>query len=218
MKIAAISDTHGDHSELEIPEADVLVVAGDITDNGSHREVKEFDKWLESLEYDRILFTPGNHDTCFINSGPEPASLLKNATYLLDESIEIKSKKFYFTPWVPELPSVLSVIQSSELNKPREALKEKFSQIPDDTDLLVTHAPPRGVRDRTFLLHPRIPFVRAGSRALRIKVEEVNPEVHIFGHIHKAHGRQRIDETLFVNASIHRYYQEAVNQPQLIDI
>jgi predicted phosphodiesterase len=35
MKICAISDTHNQHSELKIPECDILIHAGDFTNNGT---------------------------------------------------------------------------------------------------------------------------------------------------------------------------------------
>lgn len=39
MQILAISDTHGKHRELKIPDADILIYAGDITRGGKKEQV-----------------------------------------------------------------------------------------------------------------------------------------------------------------------------------
>lgn len=50
--------------------------------------------------------------------------------------------------------------------------------IPDKIDVLVTHGPPFGILDKT------INKVNAGCKGLLKFVEKINPQVHIFGHIH----------------------------------
>ena len=43
MKLIHISDTHGKHSLLkDLPKADVIVHTGDITEDGTEEEVKDF--------------------------------------------------------------------------------------------------------------------------------------------------------------------------------
>jgi 3',5'-cyclic AMP phosphodiesterase CpdA len=47
MRIVAISDTHGSHRSLQIPDGDVLVHAGDCTRYGRLREIEDLrKKWL----------------------------------------------------------------------------------------------------------------------------------------------------------------------------
>jgi hypothetical protein len=59
------------------------------------------------------------------------------------------------------------------------------SEIPNDTDILLTHGPPSSIldlvnRDRT----------RVGCRVLMQRVSEIQPALHVFGHIHEAHGAE----------------------------
>ena len=65
MKILHISDTHGKHHQLrDLPEADVVVHTGDITEDGTEEEVKDFIEWFCSLPYKHKIFIAGNHDDC----------------------------------------------------------------------------------------------------------------------------------------------------------
>ncbi|MGC9210262.1 MAG: metallophosphoesterase family protein [Acidilobus sp.] len=60
-------------------------------------------------------------------------------------------------------------------------------------DVLVTHHPPHGVLDRTYL------GVRIGLRDLRDFVAAVRPRLHLFGHVHESPGHQVFGSTLAVN-------------------
>ena len=62
MKIVFISDTHGLHNELELPEGDMIIHGGDITDHGTKEEVIDFLNWFKHLDYSTKIFIGGNHD------------------------------------------------------------------------------------------------------------------------------------------------------------
>ncbi len=72
MRLLHVSDIHfGAHDEgalaavarfISENKPDALVVAGDITQNGSRREFRQAEAWLESLGVP-CLVAPGNHDT-----------------------------------------------------------------------------------------------------------------------------------------------------------
>jgi len=49
MKIICVSDTHGYHEDLDIPDGDVLIFAGDYTSVNSYREIILFAYWLDNL-------------------------------------------------------------------------------------------------------------------------------------------------------------------------
>jgi Icc-related predicted phosphoesterase len=74
--------------------------------------------------------------------------------------------------------------------------RDKFvwSNLPDGIDLLVTHSPPYGILDKTK-------DKSVGSPALRTRVEQIRPRLHIFGHIHESHGRVMIGPTTFINVA-----------------
>ena len=52
MKILHLSDTHGLHHRLDdMPEADVIVHSGDISNSGTEEEVLDFLNWFIALPY-----------------------------------------------------------------------------------------------------------------------------------------------------------------------
>ncbi|MDI6771609.1 MAG: metallophosphoesterase family protein [bacterium] len=63
-------------------------------------------------------------------------------------------------------------------------------------DVLVTHEPPLGTLDLTFLR------TRAGSRKVLERLMRYRPRVLVCGHIHEAPGIARLEETLVVNCSM----------------
>ncbi|XP_010788446.1 metallophosphoesterase domain-containing protein 1-like [Notothenia coriiceps] len=67
-------------------------------------------------------------------------------------------------------------------NLPRgQALLDKWNQIPDNTDILVTHCPPLGFLDWV----PK-KMQRVGCMELLNTVQRrVQPKFHVFGHIHE---------------------------------
>ena len=75
IRIVLISDTHNRHRTMQMPEGDILIHAGDFTNNGKEKEIKEFDTWLASLDYQHKILVPGNHDT-----GTEEKALLRDAS------------------------------------------------------------------------------------------------------------------------------------------
>ncbi|GAB4459697.1 MAG: metallophosphoesterase [Anaerolineales bacterium] len=189
MKIIAFSDTHGRRPWFKIPAGDVLVFAGDMTLHGRLDEVVKFNEFLGSLPHTHKLVIAGNHDTCFVTHLDESRARLSNATYLQDESVTIEGVKFYGTPWQP-------VFRNMAFNLPQEALRLKWECIPADTDVLITHTPPYGYNDRTFF------GSRVGCRDLLEAVERLQPALHIFGHIHEAHGQSTSGQTVFANVSV----------------
>ena len=72
-----------------------------------------------------------------------------------------------------------------------------YAQIPDDTDVLITHGPPFGILDQAPGSDDH-----QGCRALFDRVRQLKPKLHVFGHIHGAHGTFRTEDTLFVNAAL----------------
>ena len=190
MLFVAISDTHGYHDRLEVPDGDVLIHGGDLTKHGRLEDVEAFDRWLAGLPHRHKIVIAGNHDFCFQHRPREARALLRHAIYLEDRAVEVEGVKFYGSPWQPEF-------FDWAFNLPRgPALAAVWAKIPDDTQVLITHGPPLGIGDLTH----RGPHV--GCEDLLRRVRQVRPRLHVFGHIHEAAGRYDVDGTTFVNASI----------------
>lgn len=207
MRIVFISDTHGLHARVAIPEGDVLVHAGDLTGHGTVDEIRALDGFLAGLPHRHKIIIAGNHDWAFEREPDEARRAVRHAIYLQDEAVEIDGLRFYGSPWQPWF-------LDWAFNLPRgEALREVWSRIPDDTDVLVTHGPPLQILDRCY------DGRHVGCEALREAVlERVRPRVHVFGHIHEAWGRFDSTHTTFINASICTLDYQPIQQPFVLEL
>jgi 3',5'-cyclic AMP phosphodiesterase CpdA len=189
MRIVCVSDTHFVPKDLVTPDGDVLVHAGDLTYNGSTRQIRKVGEWLASLPHKHKVVIAGNHDFGFQQRYAEAREALGDVTYLQDSSCEIDSAKFWGSPW--SLRFFDWAFQLDSFNA-----EAHWAKIPEGTDVLVTHGPPLRILDRT----PRGDYV--GDQDLLNRVRAVRPRVHVFGHIHDAHGTVEDDGITFVNAAI----------------
>lgn len=173
MRIVCISDTHG--WRVEVPNGDVLIHCGDYTHRNSLKELPKFVEWMNSLPHKHKIFIPGNHDKCFEESYKKAMEVVgKSFTVLIDQEIEIEGVKFYGTPYQP-------IFFNWAFNIYKEKRRKKFSKIPKDTDVLITHTPPLGILDK-------VARGNVGCEVLKHCVEKVQPKYHIFGHIHESYG------------------------------
>jgi Icc-related predicted phosphoesterase len=78
-----------------------------------------------------------------------------------------------------------------------EDRRRLYAEIPEDTDVMISHGPPYGILDSS----PNS-GLHSGCRELFDAVMPVRPRLHVFGHVHGAYGIFRIDHTTFVNAPL----------------
>ena len=64
-RIVCISDTHSMHKNVKVPDGDILLCAGDITNRGEIQSVASFNEWLRTLPHRHKITIAGNHDFCF---------------------------------------------------------------------------------------------------------------------------------------------------------
>lgn len=207
--IVSISDTHGQHQGLEVPDGDILIHAGDFSSEGDLRNVDPFNKWLGSFPHEHKIFVPGNHDFCFEAKHNQEKAIerLTAADVLIDEALTVEGLKIWGSPWQPEF-------FDWAFNLPRgEALREKWEKIPDDVDVLVTHGPPYGMGD--FVPQSDL---RVGCQELLDAVRRVDPIVHIYGHIHEGYGTYNRNDTKFINASICDGGYQPSNEPIVSEV
>lgn len=187
MKIAVISDLHGDYPDID--PCDILIVCGDLTGRDHINEYHDFEDWLQAQCAEYKLFIGGNHD----NQLQARTVQIRGAINLIDQSITIKGYKFYGFPWTPRFayqnPRCTAFCPIS-----RDHMAEKCNAIPGDVDILVSHGPPMGILDKCS--HGRV-----GSEELLRKVKEISPKYHVFGHIHEARGAKRVFNTEFINCA-----------------
>lgn len=189
MRIVCLSDTHGLHSQVEVPAGDLLLHGGDLTRRGGLEELAEAADWLRSLPHPDKVLIGGNHDFCLEQQPEKARQLLHGLHYLEDEFCHCQGLKIYGSPWQPWFHDWAFNLRRGE------QLRKVWAKIPSDADIVVTHGPPQGILDRCF------DGRQVGCQDLRERLEAVRPRLHVFGHIHEAYGQQEVGNTLYVNAS-----------------
>ncbi len=179
-RILHISDTHGLHRRMtNLPEADVIVVSGDVTMAGTPDEAMDFCTWLQALPFRHKIYIAGNHEACFRGLVSESDG---NCHYLSNSGVVLEGVKFY------GVPMFMDDAMSGRLER-------SYEQIPVDTDVLITHQPPFGILDedggRCY-----------GDKTLRARLATVNPTLHLFGHIHNACGIGHFGSTICSNGAV----------------
>jgi Icc-related predicted phosphoesterase len=166
-----------------------LIHAGDFTMfSHSLRAIADFNEWLGELPHFRKLVVPGNHEY-FLEGDLSKRSMLSNATVLINEGTEIEGLRVWGSPVTPLYGGAFGMSSATDR-------KRLYSQIPKDTDVLITHGPPYGIdSDPDSAMH-------AGCRELFDAVMRVRPRLHVFGHVHAAYGIFETDQTTFVNAAL----------------
>lgn len=209
MRLICISDTHGMHRQLTVPDGDILIHAGDCLGMGTLAELEDLDNWLSEQPHRHKILIAGNHDWCLQDDSAAAEALIKNAIYLRDSGVEIEGLKFWGSPWTPEFFDWAFNLSRGPV------IAERWQQIPADTDVLITHSPPAGILDQV----PTALRARSvGCEALTRELERLSLKIHLFGHIHESHGQQRMDDCLFVNASTYNGSLKPLNPAVVVDL
>lgn len=216
MIITLISDTHTKHNEItkDLPGGDLIIHAGDISSMGYLHEIKNFCKWFEMLPYDHCVFIAGNHDFGFQDSVEDCKKILEEYSgidylqddlYLLGKENDFYSNKIkiYGSPWQPEFCNWA-------FNLPRngEQLYQRWNNISEDTDILITHGPAIGHLDQVFGRTDHL-----GCQLLANRIEELRTKIHICGHIHSGYGYKFYEGTHYFNASVLNEQYKYTNKP-----
>ncbi|KAK2780628.1 hypothetical protein FQN53_001103 [Emmonsiellopsis sp. PD_33] len=208
-RIVCVSDTHGYGTQdgaFKLPKGDVLIHAGDLSNQGSSSELRKAVEWIENADFEAKIVIAGNHDITldsdfyhknwesFHNQAQESTDECKNLfsnsssiTYLNHESATIRLSN-------PEGPRTVFKIFGSPyspycgkwafLYSPEEA-PAFWSQIPADTDIVLTHTPPHSHRDKNE--HGNL-----GCEYLRQALWRIRPRLAVCGHVHDGRGYDRV--------------------------
>lgn len=167
-----------------LPHAQKIVIAGnhDITLQPDYYKVNGVNfhgKFFRQEGFDPIQYAQQCRDVV-CPSSPAYTYLQDSSTTIVPpagSAVPSPGIEVYGAPWQPEFYNWAFNLY------PGTELKEKWDLIPDSTDVLITHGPPRMILDRvddgTF----------TGCAQLRDAiVDRVKPRLHIFGHIHEGYG------------------------------
>lgn len=217
LKITFISDTHSQHEKLTelLPGGHILCFTGDCCEDGYQREAHNFMKWFGNIKsYDYKVMIAGNHDCVFewqpklIQEMLQDTDMYGDLIYLQDEAVELFGIKIYGSPWQP-------AYRDWSFNLPRDGvdIEHKWSQIPDDTDILLTHGPPYKLLDYYYREH-----LHVGCKKLQDRVLNLNPLIHAFGHVHGSYGVKYFNKTTFINSAFLDEKYDPTNKPITLDL
>ncbi|KAF4592460.1 metallophosphoesterase domain-containing protein [Ophiocordyceps camponoti-floridani] len=184
VRIVCISDTHD--RTVHVPAGDVLVHAGDLSTKGTASDIQAQLDWIRTLPHPIKIVVAGNHDRFFDPESRIPEDVNANCsldldglTYLEDElsvqEINGRRLSFFGSPHVPYCGDKSFAFQYPFTTSPW------FSRIPPQTDVLVTHTPPKHHRD-----------LGLGCPGLLREIWRVRPRLHVFGHVHSAYGSEPV--------------------------
>lgn len=159
QSITAISDTHGAHRRLRLPETDILIHCGDACTDGDEAQLRDFFRWFAAQPARHRLFISGNHDLPFELEPEEARALVPPGVRYLENSrvvlAGIAFQSLPARPWLHETPTVTALV-----------------------DFLLTHGPAHSILD-----------IGLGCQQLRAYVNRLQPAFHLFGHIHETAGQ-----------------------------
>eukprot|EP01080_Neovahlkampfia_damariscottae_P012545 gene12545-6366_t len=193
IRFVVISDTHMCHESLQVPSGDVLIHCGDFTNHGTIFEANSFNNFLGTLPHKHKITIPGNHENI-----PD-LLFLSNTRLLLDETIELFGIKIHGSRFKPY--NLFNWFMNDG------QAKDDFNDIPNDVDILLTH-------------QPGISKFRRNNSALEKKILMYKPKIHLFGHIHEAHGiyTDLNEDTIFIcGSSLISKKKQTVNDPIIFD-
>ncbi len=200
MRIIVISDIHGRTDRLDAvaevaEEADVLIVAGDITNFGGREEARKVLRPLMSSA-ELLLAVPGNCDREGVNH------------WLREEKISLHGRGVVvgdigFFGAGGSSPTPFATPQEYSEEELLAVLERGYTSVEGcSVKVMVTHSPPFGtVLDLTGA------GVHAGSRAVKDFIKRRSPALALCGHIHEARGSTRVASTMAVNpGAVHMGY------------
>jgi Icc-related predicted phosphoesterase len=204
IRIVCISDTHEWHRDVSVPDGDLLIHAGDFTFWNHVSKIQDFNNWLGELPHRYKVVIPGNHDRVF-NKDPSMRALITNAVLLINESVRLCGLNIWGSP--------VTCDDAAYGHTRRDERAKLYASIPKDTHILVTHGPPFGILDREPGSHRR-----EGCTELRLAVMQLQPRLHVFGHVHAGYGTYKNETTQFVNAALLGWTGDLENRPIVLDI
>jgi Icc-related predicted phosphoesterase len=216
MRIVSLSDSHGLHHKMTspIPDGDVLIHAGDISNVGEYVGIEDFANWFSSFPHKHKIVVAGNHDAGLQNFNRKAAEKCltdRDIIYLRDSEYIIDGIKFYGSPWTPKFLS-----WSFMLYTEAEA-KEVWSKIPDNINVLIAHGQP-------YWTHGILDFsqddqIHVGCKELYKRITSLsNLKLFIGGHIHEGYGQEKMGNVTYINPSICNLKYEPINAPIVIEI
>lgn len=198
--------THTFHNQLRPPECDIAIFSGDCTNPKdlliNERECRDFIKWFGNLKIPTKIAIAGNHDVSIERNRITPGDFsLHGIIYLENNYTTVDGFRIWGSPITPTFGNGWA------FNKSRETINRVWDIIDDNTDIIVTHGPPKGILDLSYNIDGELEY--CGCGALMKRVLKIKPKAVLFGHIHDSDycynaGTMKLSgiDTIFSNGSI----------------
>jgi len=181
MQVLIIADIHGSLDSLKRilknnEHVDLVLVCGDIT----HYNSPHITTMLEPFDLEKTLFVPGNCDTIEVMD-----VLNEHGVNIHGKTVDINGIRI----------RGIGGSNPTPFDTPLEYSEEELKEIlfkDKEVDVLVSHAPPKGILDKVGVSH-------VGSVAIREYIEEVQPRFVFCGHIHEQEGEETLNNSRIIN-------------------
>ncbi|OAL43598.1 phosphoric ester hydrolase-like protein [Pyrenochaeta sp. DS3sAY3a] len=196
----------------DVPPGAILIHAGDLSNAGSVAEIQAQIDWLAALPHDEVVVISGNHDTYLdprtrpslseaeragtldwkrvhylqhrrlsltvtLDAADEDETGARTPLLQREERERTRRIRIYGAPQIPACGPMS--VHAFQYERGRDAWSET---VPEDTDILVTHTPPK--------YHLDLPLPDGmGCEHLLAEVQRVKPRLHVFGHVHWGAGK-----------------------------
>lgn len=216
IKIVATSDFHG--YLPDVPECDLLLIAGDICPVWNHdRQYQmdwlryKFSPWMREQPAKEIVWVGGNHDFVLEQARRFKIDYL-GGTYLNNESAKVLGLKIWGSPLSPTFGGWAFMYDD-------DLLWDYWQKIPDDTEIIIVHSPPLGYGDRTGSYMGN-PSQNVGSFSLRQRINDLpDLKLVVCGHIHPDYGAHvNAKGVRIINASYVNNEYDPVNPPMEVEL
>jgi predicted phosphodiesterase len=193
MKIMLLADVESkalwdyfDKSKLD--GIDLIISAGDL-----HAHYLSF---LATFTKAPVLYVHGNHDTGYDTDGPDGCICIDDTIFVykglrvmgLGGSMRYKPGSWQYT--------------EKQMMRRASKLRRKIRRR-KGFDILVTHAPARGLGDGEDLPH-------RGFMTFKKLMDKYHPSYHVYGHVHKTYGSEFVREISYNDTKLINAYEKYV--------
>lgn len=216
LDIVASSDFHGNLPEITKP-FDLMLLAGDLEPTISHNFYYQQDwykmvfvPWVQNLPFknawSKVIFVAGNHSRFLAQE--QHSEIIKEferkyngrlkylhneyyeSEHLDEDTGDIVTLKIFGTPYCKIFGDWWNMLSPDGLYK-------KYSEIPENVDILLSHDAPLGTCDICYGLKEfGITPEHIGNRQLADAIIEKSPRICLVGHLHSAnHNWEQLGQT-----------------------
>ena len=193
MKILALADEESRqfydfYAPGRLDGFDLILSCGDLR--------KEYLEFLVTMSNKPLLYVPGNHDESFVTAPPE------GCVNLDGKVVTVGGVRFFGLGGAHRYREGPYLYTQQEMARRARRARVAIARA-GGFDVLVTHAPARGLNDFETLAHQ-------GFSCFNDLLDRYEPRVFVHGHIHKTYGMHIPREALRGNTRVINAFDHAV--------